>query len=231
MLQQTLSEVCRLFFPHYCHGCGCALQDREIHLCPACLQSLPRTQFVQLPGNPVERTFIGRLNIIAGFSEFYFSKSGLIQNLIHQLKYHHNIPIGIFLGSLAGYSLAQSVHAHSFDALIPLPLHESKIQHRGYNQSEIICNGLNAQTNIPIIKNNVKRIHYTASQTKKTRTERWNNVKESFTVAAPEALFNKRLLLVDDVLTTGATLEACGSTLLKIPGVSLGIFTLAYASK
>ena len=231
MIPFALNELCHLFFPHYCHGCGVGLYDRKLPLCASCLNTLPRTQFAAIPNNPIERIFIGRLNIIAGFSDFYFSKSGLIQALIHQLKYHHNSSIGIFLGNLTGYSLLHSKRFNQFDALIPLPLHTDKMYKRGYNQAEIICTGIAEKTGIPVIKNNVQRIRYTSTQTKKTRIERWENVKDSFVVKNPASLAYKKLILVDDVLTTGATLEACGSVLLKIPGVSLGILTLAYANK
>ena len=168
---------------------------------------------------------------MAAHSEFYFSKESLIQHLIHQLKYKGNIKIGVYLGEMAGKTLLNSNRFNTVDALIPLPLFADKERQRGYNQAAVICNGISMVMNIPVIKDNIIRQRFTETQTLKHRTERWENVSGSFAVKNAVALKGKHLLLVDDVVTTGATLEACGNILLQIEGVRLSIVTLAHAAK
>lgn len=164
-------------------------------------------------------------------SEFYFSKGTIIQSLIHQLKYRSNKKVGIILGSMMGKSLVGNKRFGDIDAIIPLPLTDKKQHVRGYNQSEILCNGISEITTIPILKGVVTRIKSSETQTKKRRSQRWENVRESFCIVDKAMLAGKHLLLVDDVITTGATLEACGSIILSIPEVRLSIATLAWASK
>jgi ComF family protein len=182
-------------------------------------------------GNPVEKIFWGRLALTAAMSEFYFTKGTLIQTLIHEFKYKGNIDAGMYLGAKMGNSLLSNNRFAKIDALIPLPLFADKEFKRGYNQATIICNGISETTNIPVLKNNVVRKRFTETQTKKQRTERWENVATSFEIKNPKELKNKYVLLVDDVVTTGATLEACGAEILKVEGTRLSIATLAYASK
>lgn len=182
-------------------------------------------------GNPVEKIFWGRLAITAAMSEFYFTKGTLIQTLIHEFKYKANIDVGIYLGKMMGNSLLSNHRFSKIDALIPLPLFVDKEFKRGYNQATILCNGISEETNIPVLKNNVVRKRFTQTQTKKHRTERWENVASSFEVNNLWELKNKHVLLVDDVVTTGATLEACGAEILKSEGTMLSIVTLAFASK
>jgi ComF family protein len=178
--------------------------------------------------NPVEKKFWGRIPVASAMSEFYFSKTSVIQNLIHEFKYKGNKKIGHYLGNMIGKSLINS-NRFPIDAIIPLPLFEKKEKKRGYNQAEILCYGISEELNIPVIKNNVIRMIHTETQTKKGRLERWTNVEKVFFVKHPESLENKHLLLVDDVITTGSTLEACGSKILKVKNVKLSIATLAIA--
>jgi ComF family protein len=224
------TSLFHLFYPHNCIGCGSDILENENFLCLECINNLPHTHFAMHANNPVEKIFWGRVAITAAMSEFYFSKASIIQNLIHEFKYKGNKKIGLYLGSLIGESLLNSNRFH-IDAIIPLPLFEKKEKKRGYNQAEILCNGISEVMNIPIIKNNVIRIIPTETQTKKHRAERWQNVEKSFTVLQPEYLEGKHILLVDDVITTGATLEACASEILKVNNVSLSVATLAKATK
>jgi ComF family protein len=162
-------------------------------------------------------------------SEFYFAKGSMVQNMIHEFKYRGNKKAGFFLGTMMGNSLLNS-NRFPIDILIPLPLFEKKEKMRGFNQSEILCRGIAHVIEKPIIKNNVIRKIFTETQTKKHRVERWKNVEEIFFVKNPEELEGKHILPVDDVITTGATIDACGSEILKIKNVVLSVASLAIAS-
>lgn len=230
-LKKVFQDTLHLFYPHICTGCGSDILPRENLLCARCLNNLPVTGFASHPNNPVEEIFWGRIQLKAAHSEFYFDKHALIQHLVHQFKYKSNQLIGLYLGGMLGKTLISSKRFEKIDALIPLPLYAEKERKRGYNQAAIICNGMSPIMNIPVITNKLVRQRYTETQTKKHRTERWRNVEGSFTINDPGALKGKHLLLVDDVVTTGATLEAAGMVLLKVPSVNLSIATLTIASK
>lgn len=230
-LKNIFSNATHLFYPHICTGCGSDLLEENNLLCLRCIHDLPHTNFANFENNPVEKHFWGRIPVVAGHSEFYFSKEFLIQHLIHQLKYKGDTAIGFYLGELMGKTMLNSSRFSSVDALIPLPLYTDKEHKRGYNQAAIICNGISSVMNVPVLNGHVIRQHATETQTRKHRTERWENVKGSFKVANKNALLNKHLLLVDDVITTGATLEACGNAILETQSVKLSIATLAYAAK
>jgi len=231
MLQNIVTPTLHLFYPHICTGCGSDLLKENNLLCLRCINDLPHTNFAPYNNNPAEKVFWGRIPVTAAHSEFYFAKASLIQQLIHQLKYKNNRAIGFYLGELMGKSLLDGGRFNTIDFLIPLPLYPDKERKRGYNQAAVICNGLSAIMNVPVITGNVIRQRFTETQTRKHRTERWENVKGSFVVNDPAALKGKNVLLVDDVVTTGATLEACGSILLQTEGVKLYIATLAHAVK
>lgn len=226
-----LSPLVHLFYPHVCTGCGSDLVEDNNLLCLKCVNDLPHTNFAMHANNPVEKIFWGRLALAAAMSEFYFTKGTLIQTLIHEFKYKGNIDVGMYLGAMMGSSLLNNNRFSKIDALIPLPLFADKEFKRGYNQATILCNGMSEVMDVPVIKSNVVRKRFTETQTKKHRTERWENVESSFQVNDPKELKNKHVLLVDDVVTTGATLEACGAEILKIEGTYLSIATLAFASK
>jgi ComF family protein len=137
----------------------------------------------------------------------------------------------MYLGAMMGSSLLSNNRFTAIDALVPLPLFADKEFKRGYNQAAILCNGMSEVMNVPVIKNNIVRKRFTETQTKKHRTERWQNVEGSFEINSHNEISGKHLLLVDDVVTTGATLEVCGAEILKVEGTQLSIATLAYASK
>lgn len=230
-LKNIFSSTLHLFYPHVCTGCGSDLLDEKNLLCLRCINELPNTDFAQYNNNPVEKIFWGRIPVTAAHSQFYFAKESLVQHLIHQLKYKNNTAIGFYMGEMMGKSLLTSNRFNNIDYLVPLPLYPDKERKRGYNQAAIICNGISGIMNVPVLIGNVNRQRSTETQTRKHRTERWENVEGSFVVANAAALKGKSILLVDDVITTGATLEACGSILLQIEGVKLYIATLAHAAK
>jgi ComF family protein len=230
-LKNIFSSTMHLLYPHVCTGCGSDLLDADNLLCVSCIHDLPHTNFASLKNNQIEKDFWGRINLVAAYSQFYFSKAFLIQHLIHQLKYKGDTKIGFYLGKIMGKTMLQSNRFSNIDALIPLPLFSEKEHKRGYNQATIICNGISSVMNIPVLNGAVIRRQATETQTRKHRTERWDNVKDSFKLAKPAELNGKTVLLVDDVVTTGATLEACGNVILNATDARLSIATLAYAAK
>lgn len=230
-LKTILQSTTNLFFPHLCSGCGNdALTTKEI-LCTDCINNLTHTEFEKHPNNAIEKIFIGRIPIVAAHSQFYFSKGEMLQKLIHEFKYKGNLEIGLYLSKIMGKKMLESKRYCSIDYLIPLPLFAEKEFKRGFNQAAVICDGIALEMNVKVLKNIVTRIKFTETQTKKHRTERWENVAESFTVEDKKILENKHVLLVDDVITTGATLDACAQKIIAIPGAKISIATLTTASK
>jgi len=225
----TSSPLFHFFYPHNCIGCGSDVIENENFLCLECINDLPHTDFAIHANNAVEKKFWGRLALTSAMSEFYFSQDSIVQNMIHELKYRGNKKAGKYFGNLMGKSLLNS-NRFKIDVIIPLPLFERKEKMRGYNQSQIISDGIAEIMSKPVIKNNVIRKVFTETQTKKHRLERWKNVANIFFVTNPAQLEGKHILLVDDVITTGATLEACGSEILKVKDVKLSIASLAITS-
>ncbi len=228
---ELLHDFTHLFFPHICVGCGTDVLGTKSVLCIQCINQLPVTNFHLHAANQVEKIFRGRLPVREATSFCYFSKDSLIQRLLHQLKYKGNKDIGFFAGRMMGAALRESERYDSVDALIPMPLFAAREKKRGYNQTAVLCEGISAATGIPVLKNVICRITSTETQTNKNRIERWLNMEGRFEVKDKEAIKNKHVLLVDDVLTTGATLEACGHELLQGENTQVSIATLAYTVK
>jgi ComF family protein len=227
-VSKYLLALQHLFFPHYCAGCGADFIRTDEFLCPKCNHQLPYTRFLELRQNPVEKIFSGRLQIEAGGALCYFTKSGLLQHILVQLKYRNNKNAGYFLGRLLGHALKRTERYQSIDLIIPMPLHPKKEYQRGYNQATVIGEGIRSVWNKPIISDAVIRLVYTRSQTRENRSSRWENMEGVFRVILPNLLLNKHILLIDDVVTTGSSLEACGDAILEIPGTRLSIATVAY---
>jgi ComF family protein len=228
-LRAYWADFVSLLFPELCHACGESLVEGEDLICTDCIYNLPYTNFHQQPDNIVARQFWGKIKTEAAYALFYFTKGGKIQQLMHQFKYNNAPLIGNKLGNLAGRQLKLSPHFQHIDAIIPVPLHKSRLRKRGYNQSACFAEGLAETLNTSVIIDNLIRTRATETQTHKSRFERSVNMQEVFSVADPAALAGKYILLVDDVVTTGATLEACANALLTVPGLRLSIATIAYA--
>lgn len=224
-----LADFVSLLFPELCTACGESLVAGEHLMCTDCLYNLPFTHFHLQPDNIVARQFWGKIPVEGAYALYYFNKGGKIQNLMHQFKYKGVQQIGNLLGNIAGGQLVNNEILKSADLIIPVPLHKNRLRKRGYNQSACFAEGLAEKLNIPVEMNNLVRINATETQTHKSRFARFENMKEVFAVINPERLINKHVLLVDDVVTTGSTLEACGVELLKIEGLKLSIATIAYA--
>lgn len=227
-IQSSLTDFIHLIFPHVCTGCGSDILNNNHQLCLRCLSELPATNFFAQPGNPVEKKFYGRLQVRNGGAAYFFTKDSLLETLIYELKYKGNKDIGFYLGQLLAKFLANDKRFGDVDALVPLPLNPKREKKRGYNQATALCNGIASVCNRPVLDKTVVRKVNTETQTHRGRITRWENMEGVFAVANVSAIENKHILLVDDVITTGASLEACGSEILKAEGVTLSIATLAY---
>ncbi|MGN0033141.1 MAG: ComF family protein [Candidatus Limimorpha sp.] len=226
---KLLHYIGNLFFPEVCASCGTLLLKGEETVCLSCRYLLPKTGYELNPLNPLARAFFGQMPFKMVTSEFFFSKGGKVQRLIHGLKYDGCKENGIFLGRETGKSLKNAPAFNTIDYLVPIPLHPKKERKRGYNQSRVIAEGINAETGIPIAERCLVRKVHTATQTKKSREERWENVKDIFEVADTERFKYKHVLLIDDVLTTGATLLSAGKALLEVEGILISAATVACA--
>lgn len=230
MLATIKEALLHLAFPHVCQSCGTDALQSDHELCLRCLGEMPATLFHQHANNPVEKLFWGRLPLQMATAQYYFTKESMMQHLMHQVKYRGNRDLCLYLGRIMGADLLNSHRFHNIDALVPLPLHPRKEKKRGYNQAALLCRGMANVMNKPLLEHCVQRNLHTESQTKKNRIERWLNMKDRFELAEASALEGRHVLLVDDVVTTGATLEACGRALLQAPGVQLSVATLCFSS-
>ena len=224
-----IDDILSLFYPRLCAGCNKPLIAGEEQICLDCLADMPFTHFENIAENPIAKIFWGRATVTHATAFCHFNKGGKLQHMLHRLKYKGDKAIGHQLGSMFGYQLSLSPYFQEIDMIIPVPLHPKKERARGYNQSVVFGEGVAEQMQKPLVNNNLIRDIHTESQTRKGRFERWENVSGIFKVKDPEALQGKHLLLIDDVVTTGATLEACCQILLEIPDVKVSIATLATA--
>lgn len=224
-----ISDFISLLYPRICFACGNTLFRHENVLCTHCLFELPKTNFHRFPDSPLDKVFWGRVPLQRTAALYYFSKGGKVQHLIHQLKYKGQREVGIYMGKLLGRDLKAEPGFDSIQAILPVPLHPRKQRKRGYNQSEQFAFGLSESMGISLDVHSFIRTVATDTQTRKSRFARYENVKEIFRVTHPEKLENRHLLLVDDVITTGATLESCANILLQVPGVRLSVAAIAYA--
>lgn len=180
--------------------------------------------------NPVAQIFWGRVPIFSAAAFYGFNKGGKVQRIIHQLKYKGNQAIGVTVGKLYGYELKESEHFNTVNTIIPVPLHPKRQRKRGYNQSDCFAEGLSESMKVEADCKTLFRAAESETQTKKSRFSRWQNVETIFQLRDMTALQGKHILLVDDVITTGATFEACAQTLLQVPDIKISIAAIAYAS-
>ena len=224
-----LNGLAHLFYPRLCEGCSKALVANEKVLCISCSLELPETGYHDVPDNETALRFAGRVPFAHATSLAYFTDDGLLQHLVHGLKYKGKKETGYYLGHRLGHCLLQTDWGQTIDVIIPAPLHPAKKAKRGYNQSMLIADGLAAALKKPASDQLLERTRNTQSQTNKTRAQRVDNMKGAFRINKHSGLKGKHILLCDDILTTGATLEACALALLMEENVKISIATIGIA--
>ncbi|TKC00574.1 ComF family protein [Pedobacter cryophilus] len=222
-----LKDFASLIFPELCQACGDSLVNTEKHFCTTCIYQLPYTNYHLVPDNRLAKQFWGRVNINAATAFLYFNKAGKVQNMMHQLKYNNQPQIGEELGKMFGKQLKETFPYHLAEAIIPVPLHPKKLIKRGYNQSETFANGLAEILQIPVVTDLLFRDKAAESQTAKSRSSRFENMKTVFKALDNQHSY-KSVLLVDDTITTGATLEACAFALQEIGIKEINIVGIAF---
>lgn len=228
LFAQNLNDFFNLFFPNICIVCNSHLVYQEDLICTKCLYNMPKTYYHKEIENPVSQLFWGRTKLEYATGFFNFNKDGKYQKMMHKFKYHGIKEVGNVLGKSFGNQLKNSFF-NQVDLIIPVPLHKSKERKRGYNQSEWIAKGLSETMLKPLDVKSIVRSIATETQTRKSRFERWENVENIFAITNEETLNGKHILLVDDVVTTGSTFEACANTILKIKNTKVSIAALAVA--
>jgi ComF family protein len=228
-LYDLWDDFLSLLFPRLCYACGDHLQRNENLICTDCYVMMPRTNYHMEENNPVSQLFWGRCPIEKAAAFSFYNKGSRIRNLIHNLKYRGVRDIGYELGRIYGSALSRSGFVTGIDIIIPVPLHPGKKRQRGFNQSDLISIGLSETTGIPVDSETLERKIVTGTQTRRSRYERWTNVEGIFAVGDSMKIAGKHILLVDDVITTGSTLESCANELLKTEGVKVSVVALAVA--
>jgi ComF family protein len=229
-LNNIFRDFGTLLFPAYCYACERSLATGETLICTYCRIRLPYTDIPHKePDTVLKHRFSGQINLTHALAYLYFKRSGRVQRLLHALKYQGVQEIGLLLGQWYGDTLGECGFQAAFDQILPVPLHAAKKRQRGYNQSESFARGLGLALQVPVSDLALSRQVNTSSQTHKSRAERWQNVEHVFRVTQPAFVQDQRVLLVDDVLTTGATLEACALTVIKAGcrEVSIGVIAAA----
>lgn len=221
-----ISDLIDLIFPRHCHVCGEVLSRQEQDICVNCLYKLPKIEKIHL--DEIEKTFWGRCDVVSALSYMYYRKESPYNRLLHRMKYDNHPEIGLRLATMATESIMPSGFFEGIDAIVPLPLSKRKQRQRGYNQCDYIAEGVSLKTGIPVIKDCIVRTKANETQTHKSRDERWKNVEGIFYLTKPEALEGKHILLIDDILTTGATLTNCAIAIQQGCNCKISVFTLAY---
>lgn len=222
-------DFINLFYPRLCQICDCSLIRSETVLCLKCIHELPVTNFHLQNENPVKKVFYGRVLVENATALLHFRKKSAVQKLIHQLKYKGQKEIGIYLGKWIGKELVENSGFKEIDMVIPVPLHRKKLRSRGFNQVEGFGKEIAAALQIPYEDQVLLKKTYSSTQTIKARLARWGTMEETFVLANSEKIRNKHILLVDDLITTGATLEACSNILRQSPGIKISIASMAIA--
>ena len=229
-LGELYADFVSLVFPNYCISCHDSLNRNENHICTTCRFTMPITNYHLHKENSLAQRFWGRIHLNHAFAYLKYIKYGRVQKIIHHLKYKGLEEVGEMMGNWYAAELRKEGFHDHFDLILPVPLHHSRLKTRGYNQSDSFAKGMAEVLELPWSATTLTRNVASTTQTKKKRFDRWNNVKDIFSVRQPDHVEGKRILLVDDVITTGATIEACATQLLesKCSHVSVAAIATAY---
>jgi competence protein ComFC len=225
---KILNDFFRIFYPDLCANCENQLEKNENTICTFCRHDLPLTNFTNYSENKIAKTFYGRIIIEKANTLLFYRKEGITKKLIHELKYKGNEEIGSFFGNWLGEILKQNNEFSDINLIVPVPLHPKKLKQRGYNQVSKFGEKLSYHLNKPFLENVLLRTSTSKTQTFKARFERFNNNDTKFQSNNTSSFKNKHILLIDDVITTGATIESCAKELQKTEGVKISILTMAY---
>jgi len=229
-IKETLTDFISLFYPRYCYACNEGLVKGEDIVCSKCMLDLPRSYYHENRENSLFNRLNGRIPLQFATAFLLFRKGGKVQHLLHALKYNNHPEIGETLGKVYGQELLEVEIDKKIDLIVPVPLHHTRKRKRGYNQSEEFAKGLSQSLGVQT-SSVLERISHTESQTRKSKLKRWQNVSEVFKIKNADDVVGKRIMLVDDVITTGATIEACAQALLDESCASVGVVSIAYAQE
>ena len=228
VIKAWYEALVHVFYPSLCYGCNNELIQGDQYICLQCQTEMGRTYFESIRDNPVEKLFWGRADIQCAASTFYYIDKTPLQQIVHHIKYRQEKELGIHMGEIMGIHGSGLFTECKTDLCIPMPLHPKKEYKRGYNQASMLCEGIFKQTGIPYNEKALVRNENTRTQTKKSRIERWKNVASVFDVIEPLVINDKHVVVVDDVITTGASTEACVNTLMQHGAKTVGIYSLAF---
>jgi ComF family protein len=226
-----INDFLSLIYPRLCEACGNSLFRHERFICNLCRVSLPRSNYHIHRENELSRTFAGRIQFQTACSFFLYEKKGRVQKLLHAIKYHSQTSLAEYLGKLYGENLGSDGCLGDVDVIVPVPLHRNKLRSRGFNQSECFAKGLSSSLVKPVDTLSLERTVDTKTQTRKKKYQRWENVEGIFNLTPSHSLSNKHVLLVDDVITTGATIEAAWLALSRADGLRLSVASIAFAAQ
>lgn len=224
-----IKNLLNLFFPEVCYACSNLLTDNEKEICVSCRHEFPVTNYHFNNDKSLKNSFAGRVKLEHATALFHFEKKGIVQHLLHNLKYKNQEKIGKTLGKWLGKELSEIKNYQAIDVVIPVPLHKHKLRTRGYNQVALFGKEMAKALNADYVDNVLIKVTNTKTQVFKNRISRWTNNKEVFTIENPQSINNKHILLVDDIITTGATIEACANMLNKAQNIRISIATMAIA--
>jgi ComF family protein len=226
-ISNILNDINTVLLPRLCFGCNAVLYRGEEHVCTVCRNQLPLTEYTFNAVNPVDRIFYGRINIIKASSFLFFTEKGIVKSIIHYLKYKNQEQIGAFLGNWYGHILKQNNFLNNIDYVVPVPLHRKKLKRRGYNQVSLFAKSIAEYIGAQYHEGVLIKTANTKTQTKKSRILRWQNKQALYVLTDYEIFKGKNVLLVDDVITTGATMEVCATALSATEGINIYVASMA----
>jgi ComF family protein len=226
-----INDFMSLIYPRHCEACGTNLLKHEEFICNLCLINLPKSNYHSNTDNELSYVFAGRIPLQHALCFYLFEKSGRVQKLLHAIKYQNQKELAEYLGKLYAKDLKQNKILKDVEVVLPIPLHSKKLKLRGYNQSEWFAKGIASELDLKIDTTSLKKSNATNTQTNKKKFERWENVEGVFELENKAALVNKHVLIIDDVITTGATIEAAWQVLKDVEGIKISVLSLAFAAK